>query len=225
MRVYTEIKNLIGKGKLEEALEASLRLNDLDERTNNQLLILSGQYCKWKANNRIGIVDDSNINKIKLALLELIDEIKSSKSDSSSVDEKESIQQESEQITEMDKIDFNVPDDESVEVTFHYRHKRIKEKIPIPKDLTIEELIDTLVIGYNLEKHLPSRYHKVEWTLLLNHRKFTDKNRKIKRTLEKIGIKNGDNVSVKAAVTKYKIKMKDDKPEIEEKKSVINCNQ
>ncbi len=234
MTVYTEIKNLIGKGKLEKALEVSLRLNDLDKQANNQLFILSGQYCKWKVNDRIGIVDDSNLNKIRLGLLELIGEIESSKSDSSSADEKESTQQESEQIGEddrseieainMDKIDFNVSEDESVEVIFHSKYWKIKHKILVPKKLTLHELIDALITHYDFEEVLvPPGSHKVEWIFLVNHQKITDRNGRMRHTLEKRGLKNGDNISIKTVFTKYNIKMKGDKPEIEKKRGVIPC--
>lgn len=213
MTVYTEIKNLIGKSKLEEALEVFLKIDDLNETTNNQLLILSGQYYRWKVNNRIGTVDDSNLHKIQLGLLELIDEIKSAKDNKFEIE-----------ATEIHKIDFNVPKDEAVEVIFHYRHRRIKEKILVPKKITLQELTYALVSCYNLKQYLPRRRHKVEWILLVNHRKVTDENGRIKRIFEKRGIKNGDNVLVEAVVTKYKIKMKDDKPKIEEKKGIIPCS-
>lgn len=216
------VRRLIAKGKPEQALEELLKMEGLDDIIANQLLLLSGRFYRWKTKNRIGIADEAGFNSIVAGLLDLVQEIESPQIESSFVQRKDLTRAELTELTEpqpeeleapaMPAIDFNVPRSEAFEVVFHSKYWQREERILVPKDLTVQELIDAFVDHYQLAEVLvPFEYHKVEWIFLVNYRQEEAR----EETLEEIGLKDGDHLRIKGIFTQYGIKMRDGEPEPE----------
>jgi len=176
-------------------------------------------------NSRLGIVDNSVLHKIELGLLELIDEIESPNRESILIRETTSflstelhdnLKNKEIEVAEIEKIDFNVSKKSAIKLFFHSKFWKRKESVFVPKDLTIQELIDAFIDHYMLLDVLaPFEFHKVKWILLVNYREIVER----EKALSELNIKDGDNFKIKGVFTKYSIKMKEGElepvPEIE----------
>lgn len=88
MREINEIKKLVGEDNLDKAIlyfEQLFEENPSYKEFQNEFILLKGKYNDWKKENRLAITDKEtlyvNIQKIRLHLLQIVDEIGEIKSD------------------------------------------------------------------------------------------------------------------------------------------------
>jgi hypothetical protein len=216
------VRQHITRGQTEQALEALLQMEGLDEIITNQLLLLSGRFYYWKTQQRIGAATETGLHQITADLLDLVNEIESPRIESALIERTEFTREALAELADeklpaveapaMEPIDFNVSRADAIEIVFHSKYWQRQERVLVPKDLTVQELIDAFVDHYRLAEVLvPFEYHKVEWLFLVNYRQVDAR----AETLEEIGLKDGDHVRIKGIFTKYGIKMHDGQPEPE----------
>lgn len=69
-----EIKVLLSKGEIEPALELLLEQSENDSQLHKEATVLSGRFQRWKKEkNLIGTQDDAEVNRIQVAILDLLD--------------------------------------------------------------------------------------------------------------------------------------------------------
>ncbi len=215
-----KVRKYLQEGETEKAIEQLLQLQGLDRNITDQILHLSGQYHRWKVMNRVGIPDPVALNRINWSIIELLGEIespvvesvvvRSDPPENGNAGAPKENETETPAVPEMGPIDFNVMEGNGVELLYHSRYWNRKDWIRVPKDITLAELLQAMIDHYRLLEVLApfEDYHKVEWKLFVNYREVKERD----VTVEDFGMKNGDNIRIKAVFTKYRIKVVDGEP-------------
>ena len=166
----------------------TLKKTLIDDKKSKEILLQFSRYNDLKEQIRLGMIDHetANItkNKINVSVLELINEVDSN------------IQSYSMLLSNPQPITFNIKNENGIPVKFKSEALKRIDDIIIPKDLTLNELIQALLANYNIMELITGRNHfsNAEYYIIINHVKYKGS---LNEFVRNVPINEGDLLMIK----------------------------
>jgi len=178
------------KGDIQLVLD-TLKKKFKNDKRMMEVLLLSSKYNELTEQSRLGTIDSGTAgiskSKIMVSVLGLVNEIEGE------------IEKNPQRFSEPDPISFNINNEEGIQVKFRSDTLKRTDDIVIPRGITIKELIEALLLNYNIIEMIAEgkSYTDVQYAMIINHIKYNGNQNEL---VKNVPIKEGDLLMIKGRI-------------------------